>query len=122
NFRAGRNESALLSIVAEGALECAAGIGKRFGPAIDHAKWTGDDAVSATVADIVLDEDRANFSSDDCAGRTCFQTACFFAVLANIGEKYPAKGIVRLPIADCRLRIEQTHWSGDLISFLSILL
>ena len=46
-------------------------------------------------------------------------------MFANIGEKNPAKRIFRLRRGyggQVRLRIGQTHRSGDLISFLSILL
>ena len=56
NFCARRNESAFLSIVTEGTLECAARVGQRLGPAIDHAEGAGDDAVTAAIADIVLDQ------------------------------------------------------------------
>src|SRR5205809_7510805 len=93
------NESALLAVVTKRAFECATSIGKRLRPAIDHAKWTGDDAVTAAVADIVLDEDRANFSTHDCAGWTRLEATRVFAMLANIGEKYPAKGIFTITIS-----------------------
>ena len=88
-----------MSIVTKRTFKRAAGIRKRLRPSIDHAKWTGYDAVTATVADIVLDQDRANFCSHDRAGRAGFETTCFFAMLANIGEKYPAEGIFTIAIS-----------------------
>ena len=56
NFCAGRHEPAFLPVVTEGAFESAAGIGQRLRATIDHAERTGDDAISAAVADIVLHE------------------------------------------------------------------
>ena len=93
NFRARRCEAALLSIVAEGAFECAAGVGQRFRAPVDHAKRTRDHAISAAVANIVLHEDGADFGPNDCAGGTRFEATSFLAMLANIGEKNPAKRI-----------------------------
>src|ERR1051326_1647128 len=49
-FCAGGYEPALLAIVAKGAFECTACIGKRLGSAIDHTEWTGNDAVAAAIA------------------------------------------------------------------------
>ena len=57
NFGASWNESALLSVIAKRALECAAGVGQRLRSTIDHAEWTRDDAVTTAVANIVLNED-----------------------------------------------------------------
>src|SRR5262249_32886128 len=44
------------------------------------------------------------------AGRTCFETTGFLAMLANVGEKDPAKWIFSIG-----------YRSNDLVSFLSIL-
>ena len=93
NFRARRHESALLPVVTKGALECAARIGQRLRAAIDHAERTGNDAITAAVANIVLHEDGADFRAHDRSGRTGFETAGFFAMFANVGEKNPAKRI-----------------------------
>src|SRR5262245_9035147 len=89
NFCAGGYESALLSIVTERALECASSIGKRLGPAIDHAEWTRDHAVAAAVADVVLHKHGPDLSPHDRAGRTRFEATGFFAMFANIREKNP---------------------------------
>jgi len=94
DFGARGNESAFLSVVAESALEYAAGIGQRFWPAIDHPKRAGDNAISAAVANIVLDKYRTDFGSYDRAGRAGFEAARFLAMLANIRKKEPAKWIV----------------------------
>src|ERR1043166_2410358 len=84
HFSAGGYESALLSIVTERALERASRIGKRLGPAIDHAEWTRNDAVTAAVADIVLHKHRTDLSPHDRASRARFQATRFFAMFANV--------------------------------------
>ena len=94
DFGARGNESAFLSVVTESALECTAGIGQRFWPAIDHPKRAGDNAISAAVANIVLDKYRTDFGSYDRAGRAGFEATRFLAMLANIRKKEPAKWIV----------------------------
>ena len=99
NFRAGRDEPALLSVVTKSAFKCAAGIGQRLRPAIDHAKRTRHDAIAAAIADIVLHENGAGFGPDNRAGRTGFETAGFFAMFANIGQKNPAKRIFAIAVA-----------------------
>ena len=58
NFGTRRCETALLSVVAEGAFECAAGIGQRLWAPVNHAKWARDDAIPAAVANVVLHEHR----------------------------------------------------------------
>ena len=65
NFGARRCEAALLPVVAEGAFECAAGIGQRLWPPIDHPKWAGDNAISAAVANVILNKYRTDFRSYD---------------------------------------------------------
>ena len=99
NFCTRRCEAALLSVVAEGAFESAAGIGQRLWAPINHAKRARDDAISATVANIVLHEHRADFGANDCARGTCFETTSFLAVLANIGEENPAKRVLSITVA-----------------------
>src|SRR3954454_15352437 len=69
DFGARGHESAFLPVVAEGAFECAAGVGQWFWPAIDYPEWAGDNAVSAAVANIVLNKYRTDFRSYDRAGR-----------------------------------------------------
>ena len=96
NFCACRNETALLSIVAKGAFECAAGIGQRLRSPVDYAKRTRDDAVAAAVANVILHEHRTDFGAKDCAGGTRFKTTSFLAMLANIREENPAKRVLRL--------------------------
>src|SRR4029453_14337497 len=63
DFRACGHESAFLSIVAECALECATGIRQRRRAAIDHSEWTRDDAIAASITDIILHKDGAGFSA-----------------------------------------------------------
>ena len=93
NFGARRCEAALLSVVAEGAFECAAGVGQRFRAPVNDAKRTGNDAIPAAVANIILYKHRADFGANNRSGGTCFKTTRFLAMLADIGEKYPAKRI-----------------------------
>jgi len=93
NFGAGGRESALLPVVTKGALECATGIRQRLRATIDHAEGTGDNAITATIADVVLHEDGTDFGSDDGTRRTGFEAAGFFAMFADIGKKDPAKRI-----------------------------
>ena len=83
-----------MPVVTESALECAAGIGQRFWPAIDDPKRAGDNAVSAAVANIVLNKYRTDFRSYDRAGRAGFEATRFLAMLANIRKKEPPKRIV----------------------------
>ncbi len=97
---ASRNESAFLSIVTKGALECAASVGQRLRPAIDHAEGAGNHAVTAAIADIVLHKHRTDLGADNRTGRTCFETAGFFTVLANVREKNPAERVFVLLISD----------------------
>src|SRR6266508_4288070 len=94
NFGAGRNEPALLSIVTKGALESAAGVGQWRRSSIDYAERARDDAITAAVANIVLDEDRADFSADNRSRRTRLEATSFFAVLANIGKEHPTEWIL----------------------------
>ena len=94
NLRASRNESALLAVVTKRAFEGSAGIGQRLRPAIDHAEWTGDDAIAAAVTDIVLHENGADFGAHDRTGRARFETTGLFAMLADVGQKNPAERIL----------------------------
>src|SRR5436309_1045549 len=94
HFCAGGHESALLSIVAKGAFEGAAGVGQRLRTAIDHSKRTGHDAITAAIANVVLYKHRANFGANYRAGGTRFEATGFFAVLANIGEKNPTEWVL----------------------------
>ena len=56
NFGARWCEAALLSVVAEGAFECAAGVGQRLWAPVNHAKRARDDAVLSAVTNVVLYE------------------------------------------------------------------
>ena len=85
NLCASWNESALLSIVTKCALKCAACVWQRQRTAIDHTERARHDAIAAAVANIILHENGANFCAYDRSGWTRFKTACFLAVLANIG-------------------------------------
>ena len=99
NFGARRREAALLSVVAEGAFECAAGIGQRLRSPVNHAKRTRDDAIPATVANVILHEHRADFGANNRSRGTSFETTSFLAVLANIGEENPAKRVLSITVA-----------------------
>ena len=98
NFGARGWKAALLAIVAERAFEGAAGVGQRLRAPVNHAKWTRDDAIPASVANVILNEHRADFGPNDRSGWAGFETTSFFAVLANIGEKDPAKRIFSVGI------------------------
>ena len=114
-----------MSIVTKGALERAAGIVKWLRPAIDHAEWTRHNAIAAAVADIVLHQHRTNFSAHDRSGRTRLKATGFLAMLADVGQENPSEWIVRLRQGyggHVRLRLRKAHRTGNLISFLSILL
>ena len=93
NFGARRCEATLLAIITKRAFECAAGVGQRLWASVDHAKRTRDDAIPAAVANIILHEHRAGFGANDRSGGTRFETASFFAMLADIRKKDPAKRI-----------------------------
>src|SRR6516162_2495592 len=93
NFGARWCEAALLSVVAEGAFECAAGVGQRFWAPVNHAKRARHDAISAAVANIILHKHRTDFGANDRSGGTCFEATSFLAVFANIREKNPAERV-----------------------------
>ena len=93
NLGARRCEPALLSVVAEGTFECATGVGQRLWAPVNHAKRARDHAIPAAVANIILHEYRANFGANDRSGGTRFETTSFFAMLADIRKKDPAKRI-----------------------------
>src|SRR4030095_14467091 len=99
NFRARRREAALLSVVAEGALECASGVGQRLWAPVNHAERARDDAIPAAVANVILHKHRADFGANDRSGGTSFQATCFFTVFANIREENPAKWILLIGVA-----------------------
>jgi hypothetical protein len=86
NFCTCGRKAALLSVIAKGAFESAAGIWQRLGPTIDHAEWAGHHAISAAVAHIVLHENGGDLCPHDRAGWTRFEATGFFAMLANIGK------------------------------------
>ena len=98
NFRTRGREAAFLSVVTKRALKGAAGIWQGFRPTIDHTEGTGDDAVSAAVANIILHEYRADLGAHDGAGWTRFETTGFLAMLANVRKKNPAKRILPVTV------------------------
>ena len=99
NLRARGHEAAFLAIVTESAFECAAGVRQRLRAAIYDTKRARHDAVAATVANIVLHKDRVDFGAHDRASGTSFEATGFLAMLANIGEKNPAKRVFFVTIA-----------------------
>jgi len=108
NLGARRCEAALLSVVAEGAFECAGGVGQRLWAPVNHAKGHETNAIAAAVANIILHEHRADFGANDRSGGTRFGTASFFAMLANIRKEDPAKrGLLRLVLTN---ECEPTIW------------
>jgi hypothetical protein len=93
NLGARRRKAALLAIITKRAFECAAGVGQRLWAPVNHAKRARDNAIPATVANIILHEHRADFGANDRSGGTRFETTSFFAMLADIRKKDPAKRI-----------------------------
>src|SRR4029077_19835235 len=86
NLRASRCEAALLSIVTEGAFECAACIRQRRRSSINHPKRTRHDAVAAAIANVVLHQDRTNLGPHNRPCRARFETAGFLAMFTNIRQ------------------------------------
>lgn len=58
---------------------------------LDYTEGTGNDAESATVANVRLNENATKFRADDRSGRARFQAACIFTMLADIGGKSPGE-------------------------------
>src|SRR6185437_10522008 len=69
---------------------------------VEHAERAGRHAVSAAVADILLDDDRAQLGADDRAGRAHVQAGRVGAVLAHVRAHQPAERIpvLAVPVAD----------------------
>ena len=86
-----------MAIITKRAFECAASVGQRLWAPVNHAKRARDDAIPAAVANVVLHEHRPDFGAQNRAGGTCLEATSFFAMLANIRKKNPAKRVV--PIA-----------------------
>src|SRR5262249_56796835 len=76
------------------ALTGPAGVRKRLGPSVDYSERTRDNTVAAAIANVVLHENRAGFGANNRSRRTRFEAAGFFAMLADIGKKNPAKRVV----------------------------
>ena len=70
NFCACGYEPAFLAIITKRAFECAAGIREWLRTTIDHAERTRHNTIAATVADIILHENGANFGAHDRSSRT----------------------------------------------------
>ena len=82
---AGRFQACFLAIGAEGALEGAAIVGI----ALNHSKGAGDDAVAASVANVGLQVDGAEFGAHERAGWASLHATGNFAVLADVGGEFP---------------------------------
>ena len=54
-----------------------------------NAEWTGRDAISAAVADILPDDNGVEFGANDRARRTSFETSGVDAVFADIAHHQP---------------------------------
>src|ERR1700730_9192110 len=78
-----RSETNDLAVVAERALKGASGPRQGLRPAVDDAERTAHDAISSTIADVVLHIDGIHLRSEDGAGGTRLQAAGVFAVLAD---------------------------------------
>ena len=68
--------------------------GLRLDAFADHPERTGDDAVAAAVANIVLNDDRAELRENDRARRTDVEAAGVRAMLADVGFHQPTAAIV----------------------------
>src|SRR4051812_23666629 len=59
-----------------------------------HAKGTTNNAISAAIAYIRLNEHRPKFHAYDCASGTRFQAAGHFAMLADVRRKAPRRQLL----------------------------
>ena len=62
-------------------------------PLVDHAERTGRHAVAAAVADVLLDDDRAELGAEERAGRADVEAGGVRAVLADVGAHQPAQRV-----------------------------
>src|SRR3954454_16421660 len=106
SFCAGRNQSCFLPVVAECAFKRTAIVWIL----LHHSERAGNDAVSTAVANVRLDENTAEFGTDDSTGRASFKTTGYFAMLANVRGKAPGRhvGIVATE-ARLRRRFHELH-------------
>src|SRR5262245_44287532 len=91
--RAGRLQPCLLAVVAERALERPPVVR----PAIDTAERAGDDAVAAAVAHVRLDENAAEFGTDDRSRGAGLEAPRVLAVLAHVGREVPPERVAAIP-------------------------
>ena len=89
-----RCEPLALAVVAERALESPSAARQRFRSAVNDAERTSDDAVAATIANIILHVYRANLCSEDRARWARLQAARICAMLAYVGEEEPSERIL----------------------------
>src|SRR5699024_4924963 len=68
-----------------------AGGGGAIGAAIDHAEGAGRHAHPAAVADVVLDDDGAEFRAEQRPGGAYVEAAGMRAVLAHVGGHEPTE-------------------------------
>ena len=84
-----------MPVITESALEGAAGVGQGLGTFADDAEGTGNDAITAAVANVVLHKDGTDLGAHDRAGRAGFEATGVFAMFADVGQEDPAKWILR---------------------------
>src|SRR5581483_10553919 len=117
-LRARRLVPAFEAVVAERALPDPAVLlaseerGRRVGsglevPLVEDAERTCGDAVAAAVADVLLDDDRAELGAEERAGRADVEARGVRAVLADVGLHEPAEAgaAVAIAIPDQRLAL-----------------
>src|SRR6476646_12107685 len=89
-FGARRLQSCALPVRAESTFECTA-VGFIL---FHHAKGTTHNTIGTAVTYVRLNEDRPKLHAHDCAGGACFQAACHFAMLADVGREAPCRQLV----------------------------
>src|SRR5205807_1430298 len=67
---------------------------------VDDTERAGGDARPAAVADVRLDHDRVELSTDDGAGGTHLEASCLDAVLADVAHHQPAAVVGALELVD----------------------
>src|SRR5262249_34332325 len=95
-FRAGRPEAVVDAVVAERALLRGAGLLVER----DHAERARRHAIAATVADVLVDVDRAVLGPVDRARRTGVEAAGLGAMLADVGHEQPRQVAARFRLFD----------------------
>src|SRR5579872_1271751 len=93
---AGRLQAVFETVVAERALVRLVIATLRRGVELDHAIGTRRHAVSAPVANVLLNDNRVEFGADDGAGGTRFEAAGMSAMLAHVAHHHPG-GLTACP-------------------------